>query len=209
MKLNLFNIELESWNIIVVKLNWLAVIILLIVLLVLCIIFKKCMKLVNKYSVTINEVNLGIGNSSIKFSYSKKDQEIAYKLWVELSTRKIGLPFDRENDVIKEVYDSWYDFFKIARELLKEIPLSRIPYSSDLIQLTEKVLNMGLRPHLTMWQARYRKWYDEALKEKSGTPQDIQKLYPEYSMLIEDLLKTNEKMIEYKKLMGEIAFERK
>lgn len=209
MKLNLFNIELESWNIIVVKLNWLAVIILLIVLLVLCIIFKKCMKLVNKYSVTINEVNLGIGNSSIKLSYSKKDQEIAYKLWVELSTRKIGLPFDRENDVIKEVYDSWYDFFKIARELLKEIPLSRIPYSSDLIQLTEKVLNMGLRPHLTMWQARYRKWYDEALKEKSGTPQDIQKLYPEYSMLIEDLLKTNEKMIEYKKLMGEIAFERK
>ena len=209
MKLNLFNIELESWNIIVVKLNWLAVIILLIVLLVLCIIFKKCMKLVNKYSVTINEVNLGIGNSIIKFSYSKKDQEIAYKLWVELSTRKIGLPFDRENDVIKEVYDSWYDFFKIARELLKEIPLSRIPYSSDLIQLTEKVLNMGLRPHLTMWQARYRKWYDEALKEKSGTPQDIQKLYPEYSMLIEDLLKTNEKMIEYKKLMGEIAFERK
>lgn len=209
MKLNLFNIELESWNIIVVKLNWLAVIILLIVLLVLCIIFKKCMKLVNKYSVTINEVNLGIGNSSIKLLYSKKDQEIAYKLWVELSTRKIGLPFDRENDVIKEVYDSWYDFFKIARELLKEIPLSRIPYSSDLIQLTEKVLNMGLRPHLTMWQARYRKWYDEALKEKSGTPQDIQKLYPEYSMLIEDLLKTNEKMIEYKKLMGEIAFERK
>lgn len=209
MKLNLFNMELESWNIIVVKLNWLAVIILLIVLLVLCIIFKKCMKLVNKYSVTINEVNLGIGNSSIKLSYSKKDQEIAYKLWVELSTRKIGLPFDRENDVIKEVYDSWYDFFKIARELLKEIPLSRIPYSSDLIQLTEKVLNMGLRPHLTMWQARYRKWYDEALKEKSGTPQDIQKLYPEYSTLIEDLLKTNEKMIEYKKLMGEIAFERK
>lgn len=209
MKLNLFNIELESWNIIVVKLNWLAVIILLIVLLVLCIIFKKCMKLVNKYSVTINEVNLGIGNSSIKLSYSKKDQEIAYKLWVELSTRKIGLPFDQENDVIKEVYDSWYDFFKIARELLKEIPLSRIPYSSDLIQLTEKVLNMGLRPHLTMWQARYRKWYDEALKEKSGTPQDIQKLYPEYSMLIEDLLKTNEKMIEYKKLMGKIAFERK
>lgn len=209
MKLNLFNMELESWNIIVVKLNWLAVIILLIVLLVLCIIFKKCMKLVNKYSVTINEVNLGIGNSSIKLSYSKKDQEIAYKLWVELSTRKIGLPFDRENDVIKEVYDSWYSFFKIARELLKEIPLSRIPYSSDLIQLTEKVLNMGLRPHLTMWQARYRKWYDEALKEKSGTPQDIQKLYPEYSMLIEDLLKTNEKMIEYKKLMGEIAFERK
>lgn len=208
IKLNLFNIELESWNIIVIKLNWLAIIILLIALLVICLIFKKCMSIVNKCSVTISEVNLGIGNSSVKLSYSKKDQEIAYKLWVELSTRKIGLPFDQENDVINEVYDSWYEFFKIARELLKEIPSSRITYSSDLIQLTDKVLNMGLRPHLTIWQAKYRKWYDEALKEKNATPQEIQRKYPQYSMLIEDLLRTNARMIEYKKLIEEIAFEK-
>lgn len=169
------------------------------------------MKRVNKHSVTINEVNLGIGNSSIKLSYSKKDQEIAYKLWIELSTRKIGLPFDRENDVINEVYNSWYEFFKIARELLKEVPVSRITYSRDLIQLTEKVLNIGLRPHLTKWQAKYRKWYDEMLTDDNNgmSPQDIQKLYPEYEMLIEDLCRTNEKMIKYKNLMGEIAFERK
>lgn len=208
IKLNLFNIELESWNIIVIKLNWLAIIILLIALLVICLIFKKCMSIVNKCSVTISEVNLGIGNSSVKLSYSKKDQEIAYKLWVELSTRKIGLPFDQENDVINEVYDSWYEFFKISRELLKEIPSNRITYSSDLIQLTEKVLNMGLRPHLTIWQAKYRKWYDEALKEKNGTPQEIQRKYPQYSMLIEDLLRTSARMMEYKKLIEEIAFEK-
>lgn len=207
--MNLFNVEMESWNIIVIKLNWLAIIVLLITISCIGIIFKRCMSMVNKYSVTISEVNLGIGSSNIKLLYSKQDQEIAYKLWVELSTRKIGIPFDQENDVISEVYDSWYEFFKIARELLKEIPSSKISYSSELIQLTEKVLNMGLRPHLTTWQAKYRKWYDEALKEEAGTPQDIQKLYPKYLMLIEDLLRTNEKMIEYKKLMGEIAFESK
>lgn len=209
IKLNIFNVELENWNFIVVKLNWFAIIILLISFCTISFIFKKCMKGVNKHYVTIDEVNLGIGNSSIKLSYSKKDQEIAYKLWVELSTRKIGLPFDRENDVITEVYNSWYEFFKIARELLKEIPVSRIPYSSDLIQLTEKVLNMGLRPHLTTWQAKYRKWYDKASAEQPGAPQDIQKQYPEYSLLIEDLLLTNERMIKYKDLMGEIAFENK
>ena len=39
---------------------------------------------------------------------------------MELSTRKIAIPFDIENDVIDEVYDSWYNFFSTARELLKE-----------------------------------------------------------------------------------------
>jgi hypothetical protein len=167
---------------------------------------KQCFNYVSKKSVTIDEVNLGIGNSSVKFSYSKKDQEIAYKIWVELSTRKIGLRFDKENDVIKEVYDSWHKFFETARELLKDIPGNRIPYSGDLIELTEKVLNIGLRPHLTKWQAKYRRWYEEELKRDSGTPQDIQKKYPEYDALVEDLIETNEKMIEYKKLMKRIAF---
>ena len=125
---------------------------------------------------------------------------------MELSTRKIGLRFDKENDVIKEVYDSWYTFFETARELLKDIPGNRILYSGDLIELTEKVLNIGLRPHLTKWQAKYRRWYEEELKRDSGTPQDIQKKYPEYNALVEDLLETNEKMIEYKKLMKRIAF---
>ena len=188
------------------KFNWLAVVFTLVLVLGISFLMKQCFNYVNKKSVTIDEVNLGIGNSSVKFSYSKKDQEIAYKIWVELSTRKIGLRFDKENDVIKEVYDSWYKFFETARELLKDIPGNRIPYSGDLIELTEKVLNIGLRPHLTKWQAKYRRWYEEELKRDSGTPQDIQKKYPEYDALVEDLIETNEKMIEYKKLMKRIAF---
>ena len=204
--MNIIDIELDGWSTIVFKFNWLAVVFTLVLVLGISFLMKQCFNYVNKKSVTIDEVNLGIGNSSVKFSYSKKDQEIAYKIWVELSTRKIGLRFDKENDVIKEVYDSWYKFFETARELLKDIPGNRIPYSGDLIELTEKVLNIGLRPHLTKWQAKYRRWYEEELKRNSGTPQDIQKKYPEYDALVEDLIETNEKMIEYKKLMKRIAF---
>ena len=196
--MNIIDIELDGWSTIVFKFNWLAVVFTLVLVLGISFLMKHCFNYVSKKSVKIDEVNLGIGNSSVKFSYSKKDQEIAYKIWVELSTRKIGLRFDKENDVIKEVYDSWYKFFETARELLKDIPGNRIPYSGDLIELTEKVLNIGLRPHLTKWQAKYRRWYEEELKRDSGTPQDIQKKYPEYGALIEDLIETNEKMIEFK-----------
>lgn len=150
------------------------------------------------------ETFIGIGNSSITLKFNKKDQEIAYKLWVELSTRKIGLPFD-ENDVISEVYDSWYAFFGIARDLLKDLPAERLAYSGELVDLTQKVLNNGLRPHLTKWQAKYRKWYFEN-SNKEGSPQDIQKAFPEYEELLSDLKATNQTMINYKTLMHRIAF---
>ncbi len=198
-------VEFENWYTLILRLNWLAIILPLIIV---CIVYHALKKGLSKQSITIDELTLGIGDSKIKLKYDKRDQEIAYKLWVELSTRKIGLLFDRENDVITEVYDSWYEFFRIARELLKEIPARRLRFSNDLIDLTDKVLNKGLRPHLTTWQDKYRKWYRNASdSNKDDTPQSIQKTYQYYDELIEDLIKTNERMIEYKELMRKIAFQ--
>lgn len=208
--MEIFGVEFESWNVVLLRLNWFAIILLLVIIFVVSWIYSVVNNRISRKSITIDEINLGIGDSSVKLTYNKKDQEIAYKLWVELSTRKIGLMFDKEHDVITEVYNSWYEFFKIARELLKDIPASRLPYSNDLIVLTEKVLNKGLRPHLTNWQAKYRKWYEkELLNNTEDTPQDLQRKYPYYEELVDDLITTNKRMIEYKKLMKEIAFPEK
>lgn len=62
----------------------------------------------------------------VKIAPNYQDMQIAYKLWIELSTRKIGLKIDLNNDVIIEIYNSWFEFFKITRELIKEIPISKI-----------------------------------------------------------------------------------
>lgn len=208
--MEIFGMEFVSWNTIFFHLNWFAIVLSLAIIFAVSWLYNVINLHINRKSIMINEINLGIGNSSVKLTYNKKDQEIAYKLWIELSTRKIGLLFDKEHDVISEVYNSWYEFFKIARELLKDIPANRLPYSNQLIELTEKVLNKGLRPHLTIWQAKYRKWYENELNsDTEDTPQEVQRKYPLYDELVEDLISTNKRMIEYKNLMKEIAFNKK
>jgi hypothetical protein len=47
----------------------------------------------------INEAEIGIGSSKIKIRPNKEDLQIAYQLWVELKTRKLGITVDEENDV--------------------------------------------------------------------------------------------------------------
>lgn len=205
--MEIFVVEFEDWSTLLLRLNWFAIAIIFALVQIAIWLLKKHL---SKKSIIVNEINLGIGDNSITLTYNKKDQEIAYKLWIELSTRKIGLLFDKEHDVITEVYDSWYAFFKIARELLKDIPADRLQYSNDLIELTEKVLNNGLRPHLTIWQAKYRKWYENALLTNTeDTPQELQRKYPYYNELIDNLISTNKCMIEYKDLMKRIAFKDK
>jgi len=167
-----------------------------------------------RYSIfEINEAEIGIGNQRIKIKPNYEDLQIAYKLWTELSTRKIGLPIDQKNDVIVEVYNSWYEFFKITRELIKTIPVSKIQKSEStkkLVEISIKILNEELRPHLTKWQAKFRYWYEkELIKDENNkiTPQEIQQKYPEFDQLIIDMKSVNNKLVKYTDFLRRFIFE--
>ena len=206
--MEIFDFKFENWYCVLIRVNWLALLIFIFLIIAISFVLKKLIPVLNKRSITVNEVELGIGsNNKVKIKFEYKDIEIAYKLWIEMSTRKIAIPFDEDNDVIIEVYNSWYNFFNVARELIKDLPADRIQHSKELIILTERVLNSGLRPHLTKWQAKYRHWYNEEIKNNTDeSPQEIQKRYIDYSELIESIKETNTKLINYNNLMKTIAF---
>jgi hypothetical protein len=149
------------------------------------------------------EITLGgIGTVSIKPNYEVK--QIAHQAWVELNTRKAGLPIDKENDVISDIYKSWYQLFGEIRTLTRNIPASKLnnPDTRRLVELLIDTLNDGLRPHLTKWRAKYEWWYEKAVaksKEEELTPQDIQSTYPEYGELVDDMLKINKQLVQYTK----------
>ena len=150
----------------------------------------------------------GIGKVKIRPSY--EDVQVAHKAWVELATRKAGLPFDEENDVIVEIYDSWYELFREMRNLAKQIPAEKVRARRDtreLIRILVGALDKGLRPHLTRWQAKFRRWYKTELgKYPDKSPQEIQKEYPEYQELVNDLRNVNEQLVQYTALIKRIAY---
>ena len=157
-------------------------------------------------SFEIDQAELGIAGSKIRLTPNVVDRQIAYKIWVELSTRKIGLQIDPDHDVISEVYDSWHTFFQVTRELIKDVPVNKFRRhdTEEIIRISIGVLNDGLRPHLTTWQARFRRWYEHELKSDVSAklaPQEIQRSFPEYTELTVDLLKVNGRLIAYRKLM--------
>lgn len=148
-----------------------------------------------KRKLVLKKITTNFGFGDAEFEIDSSARQIAYEVYVELKTRKIGLPIDLDNDVIVEVYNSWYEAFKIIRDALKRIPVSAIDIR--LVNEIEKVLNRGLREHLTKWQARFRKWYEDAIKVSEEDPQIVQKEYPLFKDLSEDLLETNKLLIEF------------
>jgi|SRR6266853_542960 len=198
----LLEITLTDEFLVRLDLSWLLVGLALLILLVILWLRRGFFWARSSY-FEIDEAEVGIGAGKLKLKANYDDLQVAFKFWTELSTRKIGLPFDEENDVIVEVYDSWYEFFRIARELIKLIPVTKYRHNEStkqIVRVSVLILNKALRPHLTKWQARYRRWWEQVLADKANgglTPQEIQKKYPLYREMISDLKSVNTKLVRY------------
>jgi hypothetical protein len=207
--MELFDVYFDERFNLIISVSWIIYCIVFIFLLIW--IFQLIKRgLIFQSNVEFESAEIGIQGHKIKIKPNYTNIEIAYKIWVELNTRKIGLKIDFEHDVISEIYSSWYKFFGITRDLIKSLPASKIrkdKYTKELIGISTKILNEGLRPHLTEWCAKYLKWYhNESENKKDKSPQDIQKLYPDYDLLKEDMTKINDHLIKYKEVIYVLAF---
>lgn len=186
----------------------------LVLLLVILVAFRYWwLKSDKTHDFELNEAEFGLGQQKIKIKANDDDRQIAYKIWVELSTRKIGLLIDLEQDVITEVYDSWHTFFSVTRELIKDVPVKKYQRDSTekIVRLSIEVLNEGLRPHLTKWQARFRRWYEHQSVQSScslSSPQEIQKNFPSFQELAKDLMLVNDRLILYRTRMHDLIMKK-
>src|SRR5438552_17816145 len=71
-----------------------------------------------RYRAKSMTINMPFGLGSIVYGSSTEDRVLAWKMYVQLSTRKAALLFDDSHDVIAEVYSSLYELFSVTRELL-------------------------------------------------------------------------------------------
>ena len=203
--MNIFEIKVEDW-IVNISINVLLVLFVVVLFIIKFIILKK-----TRNSIKIKEYKININGFETTIEYDYIDREIAYKSWVEMNTRKIGLEIDEENDVIVEVYNSWYQFFDIIRDSIKNLPAHKYECSADLINIIMNILNTHMRSHLTKWQAKFRRWYDNELQKEENiylTPQEIQRKYPKYQELINDMRDTSLVLIQLKDELNKLAFNK-
>lgn len=140
-------------------------------------------KMLTRFKLTSGKINIPWGIGEFNFEVSEQERIIAWKLYVQLKSRKAALPFDEKYDLIEEIYNSLYELFRVNRELLMELPLEDISRSNSLAELQMRVLNEGLRPHLTKWQACFRSWWKKEISKSENTNlslQEIQRKFPYY-----------------------------
>lgn len=194
---------LELWwnnlSKIVIDNFWSLIIVIAIILCVHLVLLKY--KKVNIFAFVNISLPKEISVGGIPITVNRRNKKLAYMIWVELKTRKIALDFDEEHDVIVEVYDSWYDSFKLIREYIKDLGEKSI--NNNLRDLSLEIINFTMRPHLTKYQSRFRKWFENKY-DGSTSVQETQKEYPQYEELVTDIKSINKKCQDYLVLLEKI-----
>ena len=179
-----------------IDLNICFIFFLLILGIILFLIFREK---VRKFKLV--KLNIPLGKINLELTPNIEDLQIAHKIWTQLVTRKAAIKIDQENDVISEIYDSWYQLFTEVRCLVSSIPADLIKNeksTKNLVKIATDTLNLGLRPHLTKWNVRYRSWYEFAKDQNLHiAPQELQKQFPDYRNLMVEMLEVNDQLIIY------------
>ena len=189
---------------------WILLLVFALIYLIQYLIKKFKNKSVVEQNIFPVKLKYSLGGTEVEYEISRNYQnvEIAHKIYIELITRKAAIEIEEGKDVIVEVYNSWYSLFQITREELKSIDGQLIKdnnTSSQLVELLTDILNKGLRPHLTEYQAKFRKWYSEQLEEnKNSSPQEIQSKYEEIGPLMSSLKEVNKTLIVYSEQLKKI-----
>lgn len=138
-------------------------------------------------------------------------RKIAYKVWWELTTRKIARGLDEEHDLLSEVYDSWYAAFRLIRDHVRELPVGareNQPVTLQVMSMTTSLLNDVMRPHLSRWQAEFRAWRslpETLAKHRKLRPQSTDRKFPHYAELLADLRLTNGRVKEIERKLHALA----
>ena len=74
----------------------------------------------------VDGADIGLNGPCIHICGKKTVRQVAYKIWVEINTRVIGVKIDLNYDIIRAIHESYYSFFKGVRELIKEIPINNV-----------------------------------------------------------------------------------
>jgi uncharacterized membrane protein YeaQ/YmgE (transglycosylase-associated protein family) len=151
-------------------------------------------------TVRLTELTVSIPNiTDLTFAVTPTNEGVAWRLFVESSTRVATQPLDPGSGVIRETLDSLYSLFTSVREILLEAgPTAGAGSTKTVEHLAMGMLNGQLRPFLSRWHPRLNEW-------EQTNPDLPESQWPENETCRAELETMRTGLLRYVTGLGELA----
>lgn len=151
-------------------------------------------------SVHLTELTVSIPNmTDLTFAVTPSNEGVAWRLFVESSTRVATQPLDPGSGVIRETLHSLYSLFGSVRAILLEAGPTTTPGATQTVEhLALGMLNSQLRPFLSRWHPRLTDW-------EQSHPDLPESRWPENDACRAELETMRAGLLRYVRGLGELA----
>ena len=149
--------------------------------------------------LTLSEMTLNLPQfGEMKFAINLEYRRVAWRLFVETLTRVSTQPLGTEDGSLREALASLYSLFSATRELLKNMPPSKPTSRITVEMLAVKMLNQEIRPFLSKWHVRLKKF------EATGPAVEESK-WQQNDQCRKELETLRSSLMNYTRAFGELA----
>lgn len=151
-------------------------------------------------SVRLTDITVSVPQfSRLRFAVTRDGQDVAWKLFVEASTRIATQPVADGSGRVREALTSLYSLFAVIRDLLKDSQPSRQGGTDPAVEhLAIAMLNLELRPFLARWHPALHDW-EQANK---GRPESA---WPDDAACRAELADLQKRLVGYVLSFGKLA----
>jgi hypothetical protein len=151
-------------------------------------------------TVNLTELTVSIPNlTDLTFAVTPSNEGVAWRLFVESSTRVATQPLDQGSGVIRETLGSLYSLFQSVREILLEAGPTATPGTEKTVEhLALAMLNGQLRPFLSRWHPRLTAW-------EQANPDTPESQWPDNEACRAELEVMRTGLLHYVRGLGELA----
>lgn len=157
---------------------------------------------INGYARTIRltEMTVSVPQfSELKFVVTRNNELVAWRLFVEATTRVAVQPLADGHGLIREALSSFYALFTTVRQVLVEAhPSTRTSGKPTIEHLAIAMLNNEMRPFLSKWHGRLSEW-----ERANPGPTDAE--WPENQQCRTEMEALRLRMLTYVAGFGELA----
>jgi hypothetical protein len=149
--------------------------------------------------LTLSEITLNLPEfAEMKFAINSEYRRVAWKLFVETLTRVVTQPLGPEDGSLREALTSLHSLFGATRELLKNMPPTKLTSKVTVEMLAVRMLNQEVRPFLSKWHIQLKKF-------ESVNPTAPESEWPENIECRKELEALGNRLIKYTTAFGELA----
>jgi hypothetical protein len=142
----------------------------------------------DRVKATKLRIGLPFNLGTLELEPDEVEQQAAWELYVELSTRVSTQPIQLDEGLIQESLESLYTIFSVTRDILKRAGPSVAKGPDSFGDIAIKVLNEGIRPFLNKWHPRLSVYEDRGDSQYSSfDPPHAEEYYNELAVLQTEL----------------------